>query len=123
VSAQQKAQLGRVVRLLVFTLASSAVVVNVVSAWEVRYPLLGVAVGALEAMYRTAVPTVPAVTAVLAPAPGPGLGLPTIPPGVVESTVRLHPGTGVPMTGIEVPLGQTGTVSNPPAGGEGAMSP
>lgn len=76
-------QLGRVVRLVVFTLAGAAASVPLLSAWEARYPAIGAIVGALEALYRTAVPTQPApkVTAVLAdpttttdPAPPPVQG-------------------------------------------------
>jgi hypothetical protein len=61
-------QLGRVVRLVVFTLAGAAASVPLLGAWEARYPAIGAIVGVLEALYRTAVPTQPApkVTAVLA---------------------------------------------------------
>lgn len=78
-NAAGKAQIGRVLRLVLFTLFSSAIVVNLVNAWAVRYPMIGLALGLLEATYRTAVPTVPApsVAAVLAPP----ASSPTAPPG------------------------------------------
>lgn len=50
-------QFGRVVRLAVFTLVGAAASVPLFSAWEARYPAIGVLVGVLEALYRTAVPT------------------------------------------------------------------
>lgn len=53
-------QVGRIVRLVVFTLAGSAAAVPLLSAWEARYPAIGAVVGLLEALYRTAVPTQPA---------------------------------------------------------------
>lgn len=66
-------QLGRMLRLPAFTIASSAVVVQLLNAWEARYPAIGVGIGLLEVLYRIAVPTqsAPKVTAVPAvPAPG-----------------------------------------------------
>ena len=76
-NAAAKAQLGRIVRLVLMTLFSSAIVVNLVNAAAVRYPLLGLAVGLLEAFYRSAVPTVPAPPVVVKSTwsdrpPGPG---------------------------------------------------
>jgi hypothetical protein len=64
-------QVGRIIRLLGFTIASALVAVPLVQQAELRYPLLGVIVGVLEAVYRTAVPTQPApfATAVLADPP------------------------------------------------------
>lgn len=64
-------QVGRIVRLVVFTLAGSAAVAPLLSAWEARYPAIGVVIGVLEALYRTAVPTQSArgVTAVPAEPP------------------------------------------------------
>lgn len=53
-------QVGRIVRLVVFTVAGSAAAAPLLSAWEARYPAIGVVVGVLEALYRTAVPTQPA---------------------------------------------------------------
>ena len=53
-------QVGRVVRLMLFTLVSAAVSVPLVQQWELRYPLLGGIIGLLESLYRTAVPTQPA---------------------------------------------------------------
>lgn len=62
-------QAGRVVRLVVFTVLGSAAAVPLLSAWEARYPAIGVVVGVLEALYRTAVPTQPAPTVAAVPAP------------------------------------------------------
>lgn len=64
-------QLGRIVRLVGFTVVSALVSVPLVQQAELRYPLLGALVGVLEALYRAAVPTqpVPTVTAVLADPP------------------------------------------------------
>lgn len=64
-------QTGRVARLMLFTLVSSAVAVPLVQQWEARYPLLGGIIGLLEGLYRVAVPTqsAPFVTAVPAGAP------------------------------------------------------
>lgn len=64
-------QTGRIVRLVVFTLASSAAVVPLLSAWEARYPVIGAVIGVLEALYRTAVPTQPAPVVSAVPADPP----------------------------------------------------
>lgn len=57
-SGQTVQHVGRVVRLTLFTLMSSALFVNTVNAWAVRYPLIGVGLALLEVLYRTAVPVV-----------------------------------------------------------------
>jgi hypothetical protein len=54
----KSAQTARVLRLLVFTLGSAAVAVPLVQQAELRYPLLGVLVGAAEAAYRKVRPVV-----------------------------------------------------------------
>jgi len=72
VSAHTKMQLGRLVRLVVATLAGSALVVNTVQAWEVRYPILAVIVAGLEVAWREFMP--------VAPLP-PGSPVPETPPG------------------------------------------
>lgn len=66
-------QLGRVLRLAGFVLLGALVSSPLAYAAELRYPLLGVVAGVLEALYRTAVPTQPAprVTSVLADPPPP----------------------------------------------------
>jgi hypothetical protein len=66
-------QLGRVLRLIGFVLVGALASSPLVHAAELRYPLLGVVVGVLEAAYRTAVPVQPAptVTAVSAEPPKP----------------------------------------------------
>jgi len=69
VSPHTKAQIGRLVRLVVTTLASSALIVNTVSAWEVRYPLIGVLVGLLEVAWREFMPVVPLPIVTAIPAP------------------------------------------------------
>lgn len=70
-SPHTKAQIGRLIRLVVTTLAGSALVVNTVTAWEVRYPLLGIIVAGLEVAWREFAPTVP-LSAVAPPASEPG---------------------------------------------------
>lgn len=67
-NAATRAQLARIVRLLAFTLFSSAIVTNLANAWAVRYPLIGLVIGGLEAVYRTAAPTVAAPRVVAVPA-------------------------------------------------------
>jgi len=66
-------QLGRVLRLAGFVIVGALASSPLVHAAELRYPLLGVVVGALEALYRTAVPTqsAPRVTSVPADPPAP----------------------------------------------------
>lgn len=58
-SAHTKAQLGRWLRLVIFTVVSAAVAVPAVQAAEVRYPLMGAILGALEVAYRSFYPTQP----------------------------------------------------------------
>lgn len=70
-SPHTRAQIGRLIRIVVTTLAGSALVVNTVAAWEVRYPLLGVIVAGLEVAWRELFPAVPVPTGT-APAPPPG---------------------------------------------------
>lgn len=72
-NAAQKVQVGRWVRLLGFSLLGALLSSPLASTWALHYPVLGLAVGALEVLYRTAVPTQPApkVTAVPADAPQP----------------------------------------------------
>jgi hypothetical protein len=103
---QTAQHVGRIVRLVVFTLASSALFVNTINAWAVRYPLIGVGLALLEVLYRTAVPveTVESLTS----------------SGV--HTVPADPGE-VPRVGIDVPRNADGTfpaatVSNPPVPGQ-----
>lgn len=105
-SGQTVQHVGRVVRLVLFTLASSALFVNTVNAWAVRYPLIGVGLALLEVLYRTAVPveTVESLTSSV----------------LQDSLLRTHPGYGTPMQGTTVALGQTGTVSNPAPGNTAA---
>lgn len=62
-------QTGRIARLMLFTLISSAVAVPLVQQWEARYPLLGGIIGLLESLYRTAVPTQPNPRVAAVPAP------------------------------------------------------
>lgn len=73
-SPHTKAQLGRLLRLVVTTLAGSALVVNTISAWEVRYPVLSLIVAGLELAWREFMPVapIPTVTAVQAPPEPPG---------------------------------------------------
>lgn len=68
-SPHGKAQLGRLVRLAVITLASSAFIVNMIKTWEVRYPLLAVLVGMLEVAYREFIPVTPLPSVTSVPAP------------------------------------------------------
>jgi hypothetical protein len=63
------AQLGRVLRLAGFVAVGALASSPLVHAAELRYPLLGVIVGVLEALYRTAVPTQSAPTVTAVPAP------------------------------------------------------
>lgn len=113
-SGQTVQHVGRVVRLVLFTLLSSALFVNTVNAWAVRYPLIGVGLALLEVLYRTAVPveTVESLTsAVLQDSP-----TPTVADG--DATLRTHPGYGMSMQGTTVAPGQTGTIANPPIAGQ-----
>jgi len=73
-SPHAKMQLGRLARLVVATLAGSALVVNTVQAWQVRYPVLGLIVAGLEMAWREFMPVAPVPTATAVPAP-------TEPPG------------------------------------------
>jgi hypothetical protein len=61
-SPHARAQIGRLIRLVVTTLAGSALVVNTIAAWEVRYPLLGIIVAGLEVAWRELFPAVPVPT-------------------------------------------------------------
>ena len=114
-SGQTVQHVGRVVRLVLFTLASSALFVNTVNTWAVRYPLIGVGLALLEVLYRTAVPVVTAESLTSSDA--------TALPEVTDATanaVRTHPGYGIPAQGIDAPRNPDGTwpaatVSNPPA--------
>lgn len=107
-SGQTMQHVGRVVRLVLFTLASSALFVNTVNAWAVRYPLIGVGLAALEVLYRTAVPveTVESLTSAELQ------GSPLSPVVDGDATMRTHPGYGT-----MVAPGQTGTIANPPVPG------
>lgn len=73
-SPHTKMQIGRLVRLVVTTLAGSALIVNTVNAWEVRYPLLGVLIGLVEVAWREYMPVapVPAPPALAPPEPPSG---------------------------------------------------
>ncbi len=105
-SGQAMQHVGRVVRLVLFTLASSALFVNTVNAWAVRYPLIGVGLALLEVLYRTAVPveTVESLTlSELHAVPADPNGAPRV--GI---TVKPNPdGTFPPVT-----------ISNPPVPGQ-----
>lgn len=72
-NAAHKAQAGRWLRLLGFSLLGALLSSPLASTWALHYPALGAAVGVLEVLYRTAVPTQPApkVSAVAADAPQP----------------------------------------------------
>jgi hypothetical protein len=76
VNAATRAHIGRIVRLVAFTLFSAAITTPLVRSWEVQWPVVGTAIGRLEVIYRTAVPTVaaPTVASVLAPPAQPGPG-------------------------------------------------
>lgn len=89
---QRMQHLGRAVRLVLFGLMSSAVFVNAVNAWAVRYPLISAGIAALEVLYRIAVPveTVESLTS------------------AEFHTAPADP-TGMPRTGIEVPRNADGT--------------
>lgn len=80
-SGQTMQHVGRAVRLVLFTLLSSALFVNTINAWAVRYPLIGVGLAALEVLYRTAVPvvTVESQTS-LEPGPAPAAHISNPPP-------------------------------------------
>jgi hypothetical protein len=62
-------QFGRVARLVGFTLLGALLSSPLAHTWLLRYPALGVAVGVLEALYRTAVPTKSAASAPIVPLP------------------------------------------------------
>jgi len=55
-----RSHLWRVVRLTAFTVATAPAVAALVHTWELRWPLLGVVISALEVAARTVAPTVPA---------------------------------------------------------------
>jgi len=124
-SEHAKAQVLRFLRVLGYALAVQAAGLQHWPGWAGLWAL---APAAGETVLRELLPVrpLPAISSVLAPAAGPGLGLPEIPAGTIVSWPQTAPGTpgGTPLQGIDVPRNADGTFgpatigSPPPGAGE-----